>query len=194
MGENVRIVGIVILLSISGSCLSVFNTLTPDYLQNRTENNLQIQGKRAVLQIPLIKPHLNRNRQFITAINLCPAGQAGGQAMHLFLSPQNDQIILIEKGRAGADDAHFAGEDAEQLGEFIEAGFAEELADRCQPLIGAAEEVGGDGGGVGPHGTELGHPEDGVVAPDPVGPVQDRPGRGQPNQKCDENHRNGKED
>jgi hypothetical protein len=35
----------------------------------------------------------------------------------------------------GVDDAHVAGEDAEESGEFVKAGFAEELADRCQPAV-----------------------------------------------------------
>lgn len=46
------------------------------------------------------------NRQLIPAIDLGPAGLTGCQRVNSFCCAQGDQVILVEKGRAGTDNAN----------------------------------------------------------------------------------------
>lgn len=108
--------------------------------------------------------------------------------MHSLPGAEFDQVFLVEQGRAGTDDAHVTFQDAEQLGEFVEAGFAKELANGGEPAVGISQKMGGNSGGVDAHGAEFGHLEDDVVAPYPVGPVEDRTGGCEPDQCRHEEH------
>ena len=49
-------------------------------------------------------------------------------------------LPLVRGGGAGADEGHFAPEDVEELGEFVQGGFADEFADAG--LSGAVREDG----------------------------------------------------
>ena len=155
---------------------SMRDTFTPDHFDKGQKDDPQIQQKGSLPQVPFVKLDLDRDRQFIPAVDLCPAGQAGREMVDPFFGPQGNQVILIKESRTRTDNAHIAGQDAPQLWQFIQAGFAQELADRSQPLIRIPQQVGGHGRGIGAHGAEFWHPEDAVLPAHPVGPVQHRPG------------------
>ena len=94
-------------------------------------------------------------------------------------------VDLPAQRRAGADEAHVALQDVEQLGQLVEAGAAQDVADLGDPgVTGQLEQraralvVGLHGGqpglGVDAHRAELEHPELGVAPADPLLAEQDR--------------------
>jgi hypothetical protein len=61
-----------------------------------------------------------------------PAGDAGKQVVQATRGAQGDQIVLIEEGRPRTDQAEIAAKNADQLWQLVEAGLAQEGADRRQ--------------------------------------------------------------
>lgn len=53
------------ILAFLESNLSVLHALAPDNLQNRLEDDPQVQGKGLALQVPLVKLNLGRDGQFV---------------------------------------------------------------------------------------------------------------------------------
>lgn len=84
------------------------------------------------MQILIIELHLNGDRQLITAIHLCPAGQSRHENMNAPLSPKRDKIILIEQSRARSNKTEVTRKDAPKLRQFVETRPAQEAADGSQ--------------------------------------------------------------
>jgi hypothetical protein len=80
---------------------------------------------------------------------------------------------LLELG-ARADDAHLAAQDVPELGQLVEPGLAEEVADRGDPRVPRAGER--EAGHFELHRAELEHRERLAPAADAAGPVEDRSG------------------
>ena len=61
--------------------------------------------------------------QFVSAVDLCPAGQPGEDLIGTVFITFRDQVILVPQCRTGTHDAHISLEDIEDLRKFIQAGF-----------------------------------------------------------------------
>lgn len=151
-------------------------------------DDVEVEAQRLAGEVLGVHADFFGNAEVVAAVDLGPAGEAGGQFVDTVLGAQLDQVVLVEERGAWADDAHVAFEDAPELGELVEGGAAEEGADGGEPGVGVLEEVGGDFRSVGPHGAEFGHAEDAVVAADAVGPINGRPPGGDPN-GCGNSHK-----
>ncbi len=116
---------------------AIFPPAIEDERGNGAENDAEIEGDRheaAVFEIEV--EHLAEGRA-IFAIDLPPTGEAWWEAEACFVF----FLVAVKLfGGAGsrADDAHFASEDIDELGEFIEARQAEE------PATGDESSVTGD--------------------------------------------------
>jgi len=93
----------------------------------------------------------------IGVVDLCPAGESGFDDVAGFVIGHAVGDFLDEYGAlgTGSDDGHLAFEDVYELGEFVDAGFAEEL-----PEIGDAAVVddgkNSTGGfGIANHGAQF---------------------------------------
>ncbi len=150
------------------------NSFAFDHFKKSAEDNPEIQEERVILQVVFVEFHLLGNSEFVAPIDLRPAGQAGSQHMNSPLSAEFDQVVLVEEGGTRTDNAHVALQNADQLGKFVNAGFAEESADHGPVPVRIFEEVGRHGGRISPHGAEFGHPENRVEPADAVGPVERR--------------------
>jgi hypothetical protein len=92
------------------------------------------------------------------AVDLCPSGESGLGVVseHVSWDVGAETFDEFRAFRAWTDEGHLAEEDVEELGEFVEAGFAEESSDGG----GSRVVVGGPDGagvifGVWDHGSEF---------------------------------------
>ena len=108
--------------------------------------------------------------------------------MNALFGTQRDQIILIEQGRSRPDNAHVTTQNTPELWQLIQARFTKKIANRSEPTIWIAKQMGGDGWGVDAHGTKFWHFEDFVVATNPVGPVENGAGGRELDQQGHEQH------
>jgi phage gp29-like protein len=79
---------------------------------------------------------------------------------------------MIEYRRARGHKTHITFQDALQLGQFVQAGFAQERANQDQPLARIVMKICGRCGGIDPHALELGHFEYAALAADPLAKVK----------------------
>lgn len=136
------------------------------YFYDGHGKNAQIEKKAPPFEVFGIQRDFVRNRQFIPAVYLRPAREPRWKRMYIPFRACGDQIILVEKRRARPDEAHIPLQDAPNLREFIQAGFAQEAADGGQVLYGIIEEMGRDNGRIYLHRSELRHPEQTITAAD----------------------------
>lgn len=138
-------------------------------------DDVKVEAQGLAGEVLGVHADLLGDTEVVTAVDLGPAGEAGGKFVDAVLGAQFNQVVLVEQRRARADNAHVAFEDAPELGELVEGRATEEGADGGEPGVRVLQQVGSDFGSVCPHGAELGHAEDAVVAADAVGPVDGRP-------------------
>ncbi len=151
-------------------------------------DDVEVEAQGLAGEVLGVHADLFGDAEVVTAVDLGPAGEAGGEFVDAVLGAQFDEVVLVEERGAGADDAHVTLKDAPELGELVEGGPAEEGADGGEPGGGIVQQVRRDFGGVGAHGAELGHAEDAVVAADAVGPVDDWPKRSNFNRYGNNDH------
>ena len=82
---------------------------------------------------------------------------------------------VIEQRRPWTNDAHVATQDTPQLRNLIEAGLAQEAANRRQELIRIGQQMRCHDRCINAHGAQFRHGEQMIIAADPVRPVQGRP-------------------
>src|SRR3546814_12522034 len=76
--------------------------------------------------------------------------------------------------RAGADDAHAAGQDIDELRNLVEAAAAEETADPCDPVVGSRGRLIAVGvAAFDPHRAELPAMEFAIAQADPLLPEEE---------------------
>lgn len=136
--------------------------------------DFQIEAKTPFFEILLVESHLDRDGQIVTAVHLRPPGDSGLEPVNALLSPQGDEIVLVEQCGSRPDKAHVACQHAVQLGNLVQAELAQKLSDGGDPAFRVFQKMGGDGRGVRVHGPELGHQEEGIVATDSPGPMKYR--------------------
>src|SRR3546814_4927896 len=73
------------------------------------------------------------------AVHLCPAGDAGfhASARHVGLDDRGILLVVIDRVRAGTDQAHFATQYVDQLRQLIATGLAQPVADTGEPWVAA---------------------------------------------------------
>lgn len=158
-------------------------------LECRQDQYPQVEHETLTSQILGVIGNFQGNFQFIPSIYLGPACQPRLEGMDACFCAGCNQVILVEKGRARADEAHLTFEDAPELRKFVQAALSQEAANRCEMPGRIGQEMGGDNGGVGAHGSELRHQKDAVVLTDASRPINYGSGRGQTNGKGDDDHR-----
>jgi hypothetical protein len=89
--------------------------ITCDYLKNRQNYDFYIKKNRLLLHVFNIHLYLDRNRQFITTIDLSPPRQTRRQMMNLGLCSQFNQIMLIKKCWSWTDKTHITFENTPKL-------------------------------------------------------------------------------
>ncbi|PIT17481.1 hypothetical protein BGI32_02540 [Snodgrassella alvi] len=107
--------------------------------------------------------------------NLCPAGDAGFDDVAVvvegdFLNKLVDKDFLFG---AGADKAHVAFEDIPELGQFVDAGFADDVADAGDAGVAQLRHLGAVFFGVAAHAAEFVDAEFAAAAADAVLAEQD---------------------
>ena len=109
-----------------------------------------------MIHVPDIKAELLFPGDGIASIDLGPAAEAGLHIEAASLLGRVKREVLHQEG-PGADEAHLAAQDVEQLGQFIDGGGAQPSTERCEPL-GIGEQGAAAIAGVG-HRAELQQPE-----------------------------------
>ena len=128
----------------------------------------------------------------VAAGDLPEAGEAGFDAEAAALGVFFDAFDFVNGEGAGADEAHFATEDVEELGEFVDAEAAEPGAEGEDAGVVADFEDGAvhfvldgeflsHGFGVGVHGAELPHHEGFAIPSGAFLPEEDGAGGDEPN-------------
>ncbi len=68
--------------------------VTKSNFKESIKNNFQIKKKRSIPEIVLFELDLDRDREFVSAVDLGPSGQTGREFMNPFLGPKNVGCVL----------------------------------------------------------------------------------------------------
>ena len=132
------------------------HTVTFQHADERAKETLAIKQEALALYVFAVEGRLHGDFEFVTAVNLRPAGQAHGHIVCTILVAFCNQVVLVPQRRTWADDAHGAAKNVEHLREFIETCLAEESAHLGNPLLGVAQFMRRSVlGRVGAHSAEL---------------------------------------
>lgn len=104
--------------------------------------------------------------EFVAAVDLCPAGEAWFELVNAGIDAQLHEVVLVVECGAWAYKDHFAFDDVDEVGQFVEAEFAYEGAGFEQVFLWVSEQVGGDIGCVFFHAAEFVEHEEAVVDAD----------------------------
>jgi len=147
--------------------------------------------------------------QIVAAADLPQAGQAGGHAQVVFAGGAVVLVEFVAHDGAGADDAHLALHHVPELGQFVEAGLADEATDAGDAGVVLELEVAVPFGagvgvffeqflehllGVGHHGAELVALELAAVAAQALVAVDDLLAGGQAHQHGHRQHDHAEQD
>lgn len=151
------------------------------------KKNIYIQPKRPVLNIFQVEFQPFFKGQIAAAGDLPDAGDARLDTEPFTLDAAIEQVDIALGHRPGADQAHLAAEDVDQLRQLIDTGFTEEsarsgdsrvvfdLEDRPFRLV-EMFDFGKSGLGIDMHRAELEHREDVFAQADPLLDEKDRAG------------------
>ena len=136
-----------------------------DGILDRLVDDEEVEGGSPVFEVPDVELdapfHLPELAGLATeAVDLGPAGDAGFDevAHHVLLDEVGVLVGVLEHVGAGTYDGHLAQKDVDELGQFVDAGLADELAyARLARIVeGGLHAVGV---GIDAHGAELVAPE-----------------------------------
>ena len=74
-------------------------------------------------------------RQFVAAVYLRPAGEAGADVVGSVFVALGDEVVLVPQRGTRADDGHLPSKNAPNLRQFIKARFAQEFSASSYPFI-----------------------------------------------------------
>ena len=185
---------------------------SPDYDPDGSEDDLEIKADAPVLDVFGIEFN-----NFLEVLDLAAAadlpqsgntgfgGEAGPMMMSVFFP-------FVRRRGAGAHKGHVALQDIEELGEFVQGGFADKFTDACLFCAVREDFIADDSRipvhfehhavldgilghelfllrvSVQLHGTDLVHPEALAVLSDALGTVQDRPRARMLNDRANNGH------
>jgi len=87
------------------------HAIAPYHAPGGEPQDLQVKPERLAAKVLLVEFDLARFRDVIAAVDLCPARDAWAECIDPSGLAGSDQFVLVEQGRAGADQAHIALED-----------------------------------------------------------------------------------
>ena len=131
--------------------MSVGAVLAVEGVEHRAEDNLDVEEKRPVFNVPYIMLHAAFHLpEFLglspVAAHLRPSGYAGFDEVADHVLVDESAIILgvFEHVGARADDGHVAFEHVDELRELVEARAAHEVAEAClaRIILGGLQGVG----------------------------------------------------
>ena len=99
---------VIVLTSEWQSNFSMLNAFGAQDLDECHPHYLEIEQKRSPLQILIVELYLDGDRQFITSVHLCPAGQPGHKHVNASLGPECYQIVLVEQCWTRPDETQVA--------------------------------------------------------------------------------------
>ncbi len=139
------------------------------------QQDAQVERERAVLDVPDVELDPLGPRERGAAVDLRPARQPG-----LDLEPAalalGVALDLVGERRARADEAHLAAQHVPQLGQLVDRGLAQQVADARDARVALVDRVARAlGVGVDDHRAQLQHLERLAVAADALLAEEDRP-------------------
>ena len=99
--------------------------------------------KADVLHIPAVQLCLFGDFQLVPAMDLRPAGQPGAYIVCTVLIPFGQQVVLVPKRWARADDRHIPHKDIPQLGQLVQTGLAQKASHAGDILLRVVQQMGG---------------------------------------------------
>src|SRR5437763_3209233 len=156
---------------------------------DRLDQDRDVHPERPVLEVVEIEPDEVVEAEVRATRDLPQPGDAGQDVVPLAV-PVLELLVVAQRQRARADQAHLAAQDVEKLRYLVKREPAQQRADRRNSRITAhleqrparlvlPLEVRLVLGGVGVHRPELEHVELALAEADAAIAVEDRPGRGQ---------------
>src|SRR5262249_21807379 len=142
--------------------------------QGRTREDLQVDLRRAVLDVPDVHFDPVLPRQGGPAVHLRPAGDPGLDLEPTTL-PRRVALDLVAERRSRADHAHVAAHDVPELRQLVDRQPAEDPARARDPRVTPVDRVAGaELLGADQHRPDLQQLELLAVLPHPALPVDDR--------------------
>ena len=92
------------------------------------EEDLQVHAEGQVSGVFPVIFGLYIDGQLVAAVDLRQAGQAWTNVVGMCFIARIDQVVLVIQRGARADDAHLPCQDVVDLGQFVQAGLAQERA------------------------------------------------------------------
>ena len=129
------------------------DTVAAHNLDGGACQNLEVERQSDVVDIPDVEGELLLPGEGVSAVDLAPAGDARGDLVTprlLWRVP----VEIADEERSRPDEAHVAAEHVPELGQFIEAEAADDLADAGEAVL-VGEQGAGTVAFVG-HRAELG--------------------------------------
>lgn len=161
---------------------------------DRIEDDVGVEGERDVLEVVEVVFELGDgifDGVAVFVVDLGPAGDAGEDGVAVAVEGDLLGEGFDELGAFGArsDDGHVAPEDVEELGEFVDAEFAEPAAEGGDAgVVAGGPDGAGSGFGVHVHGAELEDFEDFAVVADAFLAVEGGAGTGEADEGGDDEH------
>lgn len=122
-----------------GSLALLVDVLAAQDVADGHPDDFAVEQEGDVVDVPDVELEFARPADGVAAVDLCPAGDSGGDEVAAALGFVVQGEVLDEQG-ARADEAHVSLEDVDELGEFVDGGGAHELADGGEAL-GVGEEL-----------------------------------------------------
>lgn len=118
-----------------------YDAFAPKNVEDRPEEALDVHPKSDLGGVHSIQSGLFLDREFISAVDLGPTGQSGGDVVGAVFVPFFDQVVLVPEGGPGADDGHIALQDVVNLWKLIQGSFSKKPADPCDATIRVFQKV-----------------------------------------------------
>src|SRR5581483_2205671 len=110
----------------------------PEERARRAQQDLQVEERRAVLDVPEVELDPLRPREAGATVHLRPAGDAG-----LDVEPAPLPLVvlldLVPERRARSDQRHVAADDVPELRQLVDREAPEETPDRRDPRVAAVD-------------------------------------------------------
>lgn len=142
------------------------------------EETAQVHAETEALGVFAVEAGFLGDSEVVAAVDLGPAGEADRDVVGAVFFALLDEVVLVPERGPGADDAHVAGKDVEDLRKFVDRKFAHHAADARDALVGVLKKMGRDiARSIDAHGPELQDVEVGLMDADSLLAEEDRAAR-----------------